>query len=129
MSARRELDEFIQRVERLRDMNTRVAKAAEKPIADAIRETATAGTTPTGEKWPELKEGGRALPNAAEAVSSKAKTAQVVITLKKPYGFHQRGDGLPRRQIVPAAGEPIPPAINEAIAQAAKDVFGKAMGG
>lgn len=128
MSGHRELAEFIAGVERLRDMNTRVAKEAAPKVEKIVRQTANSGTTPTGEEWPELKKGGRALEDAENAVSSTTKGPQIVIKIRNPYGFHQRGDGVPKRQIVPASGEPIPKAMNEAIADTAKGIFEKAVG-
>jgi len=157
VSGRASLDAFIAGVERLGLMNRDVAKAAEKPVADVARKAAAAGESPSGEPWAPKKDGGKALEGAAGAIESSVEGAKVVLTIGKPYVFHNHGAGgssttkeaerhrqrttarqastgtsskfhAPKRQILPAAGEGVPEPMKSAIADVAKDVFGKAVG-
>lgn len=157
MSGRTSIDAFIAGVESLRTMNEQVAKVAEPGVADVARESARAAQSPSGESWPDRKEGGKALAGAAAAIESSARGSQIKLTIGKPYVFHNHGAGgssttkeairsrkataarqassgtkskfhAPKRQILPAAGEPIPADMNEAIADAADRVFKKAVG-
>lgn len=157
MSGPAALDAFIAGVERLRDMNGLVAKEAEKGVADALRATARAGETPSGDDWPELADGGKALQGAAGAIESSTRGTAIELKIGKPYVFHNRGAGgssttkaaerhrksaetarakggakskfhAPQRQILPLHGQPIPAAMKEEIAAAAARVFGKAVG-
>lgn len=157
MSGYAALEAFIAGVEQLQELNERVARAAEKPVADVVRANIIAGRSPSGEAWPEREEGGRALRGAAEALESTSAGTKIVLRIGPPYVFHNWGAGgssttkkaeqtrksaarkaassgtkskfhAPRRQILPIAGEPIPEKMNEAIAETAKLVFEKAMG-
>ncbi len=157
MSGHRELAAFIAGVESLRTLNEDVAKAAEKPVADVVRASATKGTTPDGEAWAPLKDGGKALAGAAAAVVSSVKGTRITIAIGKPYVFHHWGAGgssmtkaavrdrgkakrarassgtsskfhAPQRQIIPDASDPIPATINAAIKAAAERIFRKAVG-
>lgn len=153
------LNDFIAGVERLGEMNRLVAEEAEKVVLAAARATAAAGQSPSGDAWAERKEGGKALKGAAEALSSSVDGNRVEIRLGPPWVFHNYGAGgssttrdavrarergaakrakgggpaskfhAPKRQILPIKGEPIPSAIGEAIAKAAKRVFARETGG
>ncbi len=151
-TAERELREFIARVESLVKLNSEVAKEAAAPVGEAVKETASAAKTPTGESWPDRKEGGKALKGVASAISAVAKTTRVVVMLAWPWVPHQWGAGgssttkeaersrartarkqkktgkkskfhAPRRQILPVTSEPIPDRILETVKKAAAAVF------
>lgn len=157
MSGMASLETFIAGVERVGRMNEDVAKAAEKPVADIARKSAAAGESPTGTKWAPKKDGGDALVQAGEAIQSGIAGTAIVLTIGPPYVFHNHGAGgssqtkdairarkataarqastgtkshfhSPKRQILPAAGEPVPEPMKEAIREVARDVFGKAVG-
>jgi hypothetical protein len=153
VSALSDLESFIAGVETLGKMNQDVAKAAVEPVLEAARATASAGTTPTGEPWAPTKEGGRALPNAAGAITGAAKGTRIDIKIPPPLVYHQFGAGgssqtkeakrararaaksgttskfhAPQRQIIPNQGEPIPEPMKAAIAETAERVFEKAVG-
>lgn len=157
MSGYAAFDSFIAGVDRLAKMNADVAKAAEKPIADVSRASAAAGESPSGEAWPDKKDGGKALPGAPGAIESSTTGSRVELKIGKPYVFHNHGAGgssdskeavrhrersaakraksgtaskfhAPRRQILPAPGEAIPAEMQSAIAKVAEDVFRKAVG-
>jgi hypothetical protein len=128
------LDAFIAKVEALRDLNERTAKAAEKDIADANRRTARAATTPDGTAWAPLADGGKALEGAAAAITSSTSGNRVELKIGKPWVFHQHGGNSgkfhsPKRKIIPAVGDPVPKAMRDAIAKAAAKVFERVMGG
>jgi hypothetical protein len=158
VSGARELENFIAGVEKLQAMNEDVARAAEKPVAEAARKSASAGQAPDGSAWAPKADGGQALTGAAEAIGSSTKGNQIKLTVGAPYAFHNHGAGgtsqtkearrersrarkrqadsgkkskfhAPKRQILPAPGEPIPKAMNDAIETTARKVFGRAMGG
>jgi len=132
MSGASDIEAFAARVEALGRMNAAVAVEAEQPVADVVRRTAARGTTPTGEKWPEKKEGGQALEGAAAAVQSSVKGNTIKITIGQPFVFHNYGGSsgkfhAPRRQILPDAGT-VPDGMREAIKKSAAKIFAKAMG-
>lgn len=158
MSGRRELEAFIDRVEQLGRMNERVAVAAEEPVLEVLQENVARAVAPDGEPWPDRKEGGKALRGAGDAIKSSASGNRLTYSLGPPYAFHNWGAGgssttkkaeserrrtarrqektgtsskfhAPKRQILPVAGEKLPETISEAIADAAKSVFDKTMGG
>lgn len=151
------LQAFIAGVESLRTMNEQVAKVAEPGVAAVARASAAAGEAPDGEAWPARKEGGKALPGAAAAITSSSKGSRIELKIGAPYVFHNHGAGghseskeavrhrkrsasehaksgtsskfhAPRRQILPDPGEPIPAEMNDAIQAAAARVFGRAVG-
>lgn len=157
MSGYDELAAFIRRVEGLRAINEEAAKEAAPDVLAALQETAAAGTAPTGEPWPAKADGGRALAGAAKAIKVTTKGTQVVATIGPPEGYHHWGAGgssqtkkaiqararsaraaaaagtrskfhAPRRKILPDPGDEIPPAVNDAMRDAAKRVFDRTMG-
>ena len=124
MSGSDAMARMVERVRALRTIEADTAEAARPAIEAAARATAAAGTTPTGEAWaPRKADGARALANATAGVSAVAVGAVVQVVLKPPYVFHQK-----TRQIIPGAGEEIPPAIATALQEAASASFKKAMG-
>lgn len=90
-------DAIVAAAEALTTLNKDAAKEAEGPVLRAMQATARAGTTPTGEPWPEKKSGGRALSGAADALTSEVKGTRVEIRLgaadKERYVFHNYGAG------------------------------------
>lgn len=158
MSGHDELEAFVRRVEALGKMNAEAAKEAAPDVLEALQKTARAGTSPSGEPWPPKADGGRALGGAAKAIEVTTKGPQVVAHIGPPEGFHNWGAGgssttkkavqararaarvaaksgtkskfhAPRRQILPGPGDPIPPAVNDAMRAAAARVFDRTMGG
>jgi hypothetical protein len=152
-----DFEAFIGRVESLGKLNANVAKAALEPVTEIARETAAAGTTPKGEKWaPHRADSEQPLPGADAAIQSSASGTKIELGIGAPWVFHQHGAGghsqtkealrarkraattraksgteskfhAPRRQIIPAPGDALPPKMAEAIKEAASDVFGKAV--
>lgn len=157
MSGYAELEAFIAGVEKLREMNERVAKEALPAVAEIARSSPAAGRTPDGEAWPDKQEGGRALTKSPDEIEVTTKGNRIVMKIGRPYVYHHHGAGgwstskkaeasrksaerkraksgttskfhAPRRQIIPV-GDAIPSAMNEAVAEVAKRVFDDAMGG
>lgn len=151
------LDAFIEGVESLRSLNEDVAKAAEKPVAGVLRESAAAGAAPDGSAWPDKKEGGKALQGAASAIQSRTQGSTIVLSIGAPYAYHNHGAGghsqtskakasrrataarqaesgtkskfhAPRRQILPE-GDEMPAKIRDEVEAAARKVFAKATEG
>lgn len=84
MSGDAELEAFAARLRSLKGLD--VAAAAEAaPLVDAlVKGAAAAGTDLDGTPWPPKKDGSRALPNAAGAISAVANGAFVVLRLIGP---------------------------------------------
>jgi hypothetical protein len=121
---------FIDRVRGLRTLGADAAKLAAPYVLEAARETAAAGTTPSGEAWAPKKSGGRALVNAADALSVENVGSVVVLKLTGPEVVHNYGNKrVPQRRILPAGGAGIPPNIAKALERAAKEAFDRTMGG
>lgn len=122
---------FIARMRKLGTLGADAAKLAAPLVERAVKATAAAGTAPDGMPWKPKKDGSRALPNAAAALTVKALGPVVVVTLKGIEVVHNFAkDGrLPRRQILPDGGAGIPKNVAAALEQGAKQAFDNAMGG
>ncbi len=112
------LDGLISKLRRSREFIARAAPAAAEAMAAELRATAAAGTSPDGTPWAPRKDGGRALANAAAAITVRAVGTVLLARAQHPYGIHNAGAGktLPRRQVLPRGG--IPPRVAEAIKRA-----------
>lgn len=122
--ARRNLDAWIAELERLgSDVVKATAAEAVPDVLAAAQATANAGTTPEGNPWEPKKKGGRALPNAAKAITVHATGSVITITLAPPYTFHQYGVGesTPQRQIIPSGV--LPAGIARALQRAVERAF------
>ena len=157
-SGGKDMREFANRIGELTALNDEIAKEAERGVAGAVRETARAGTDPYGDPWPELKEGGKALRGAADAIESSVQGRAITLKVGAPYVYHQHGAGgssttkaaerarkraerkraksgkkskfhAPQRMIIPTYKKDIPEGIRTALKAAAERVFTKIMGG
>ncbi len=122
------LDRQIARLRALRDANRRAAAIAAPLLLAENKRTAAAGTSAEGTPWPPKKGGGRALPEAAGAISVELRGTVVNLVLRGPYVLHHYGTGhAPRRPILPSRGVDIPPAMRaicrRAAAQAIREVL------
>ena len=106
-----------------------VARAAVPFVDAAVKATAAAGTTPDGKPWAPTKGGGRALENAASALSTSSSGSVVTVTLSGPEVFHNAGGRVPKRQILPDGGAGVPKNVAEALTKAAAQGFTRATGG
>lgn len=83
------------------------APVAAKQVEAAIKATAAAGTSPDGEPWAPRKAGGRAMANAAGAVSVSVNGTVLLIKLTGSEVFHHFGvRGAPPRQVIPQGSMP-----------------------
>lgn len=122
------LSAFIGRVRSMGTFATEVAKAAAPLVQDAVRATAKAGADSEGKPWAPKQKGGRALVNAAAALSAKAAGTMIVVTLTGIEVFHNRGTkSLPERRILPDGGAGIPKGIAAAVDRAARITFARIM--
>jgi|GEM_PF-1733002 len=150
--------DFAKRIGELTALNDGIAKEAEKDVADAVRDTARAGTDPYGDAWPALQAGGQALKGAADAIQSSVLGRTITLSVEPPYVYHQFGAGgtsqtkaaerarkraahkrektgkrskfhAPQRMIIPTYTRDIPDGIRKALKTAAERVFGRVMGG
>jgi len=129
MSGFAELDEMTDAVRRLGTLPDDVARRSVTYVDAAVKATAAAGTDPNGKPWAPRKDGGRALVNAAAAISTKALGPVVQVTLTGPEVIHHFGDSrVPRRQIIPDGAAGIPKGVGDALDRAAADAFAAAMG-
>jgi hypothetical protein len=129
MSAHDALAAFIAKMDALQEANARVAEAAAPAVLAAARVTATAGTTPEGEKWAPLRSGGKPLDGAAAAIKVESKGTVVTLRISTPFAFHQHGGSSgkfhsPKRKIIPDQKDPIPAKIKEAIVKVTTSIVG-----
>lgn len=126
------LDEMIEACKRLAGPRASedIAAAAAPLIDQAIKATARAGQTPSGEPWlPRKKDGAQALQHVAEQIETKAYGPFVRVTLTGPAVYSHVGAGIPRRQVLPDGGTEIPASVEAAALKAAAAVFERATGG
>lgn len=111
-----DLDAFAKRLRGLKDLTSAAAREAAPLVEAAIKSTAAAGTDIDGRPWPPKKDGTRALPNVAAAISAAAVGTLVVARLVGPYVWHQyaKPDDR-RRQILPDSGAGVPLRIAAAL--------------
>lgn len=111
------LDDWIRKLRANREWLISVMPEVARAVEAHLRSTAAAGTTPDGEAWaPKKHEGGRALPDAASAITLKPQGTVLLIKLGYPYGFHngaKEGGAMPRRQVIPR--DRTPASVNEVI--------------
>lgn len=99
-------------------------------VEQALKQSASAGTTPEGAAWASKKGGGRAMPNAAKAIAVKAFPGVVRVVLTGVEVFHHFGKGVSevRRRIIPDTGT-IPQLIADALKRASDEAFDRIFGG
>lgn len=122
------LGSLADRFRRLRGLSEEVAKEAVADVQAAARSSAAAGTTPAGAPWRPTQLRGRPLQNAPAAISARAVGAIVQIVLAGHHVYHSLGIGEPKRTVIPDQGDPVPPAVRDAIARAAERVLARVVG-
>jgi hypothetical protein len=129
-----EMDRMIASVRELGRAPSEVATIAAPLVSAEAKKTAAAGTTPAGEAWAPKKDGGRALENAAAAVSAVVVGDSVVqiridgtsTGSQKVQSLQHNGTGrIPARALIPKAGDDIPPGVSRALKTAATQFFKK----
>lgn len=128
MSGDAELAAFVRRLRDLKSLASVAAQEAAPLVERTLRETASAGTDPDGKLWPPKRDGARALPNAANAITAVAKGAAVVVLLTGAYVYHHFSKGKDRRRIIPDGGSGVPSRVAGALRAAATRAFERVMG-
>jgi len=122
------LSDFIRRLRSMKDLAAQAAREAAPLVEAAVRRQAADGQAPDGGAWAPTKDGRRAIPNAARAITAVAKGSAVQIVLAGVYVFHHYGKGLPERRIIPGQGA-IPAPVVAALREGARRVFRRVAGG
>jgi hypothetical protein len=118
---------FAQKLRGLRNMTEGAAQAGAPLVADVVQRTASAGVAPEGQAWPAKRDGGRALPRAASAITAAARGAAIVVTLTGAYVYHHYAKGKDRRRVLPDSGAGVPAAIAAAVREALRRTFERTM--
>lgn len=113
-----DLASLAARLRALPSIGPQIAKAAAADVLAEAQATAAAGTTPTGEAWAPRKDGARALPKAATALSVRVDGDVIVLVLDGVYVYQQK-----KRPILPTFGLGVPPKIAAAIRDASRAVL------
>lgn len=100
------LDRMIASLRSMATLAKDAAPIAARHVEGQLRSTAGGGQDPDGKPWPKTQDGGRALKNAAGAISARAIGTVILILLKGHHIFHHFGVGIPRRQIIPQGSVP-----------------------
>lgn len=119
------LAEIAATLRSLKTLPDDAAREAAPLVEAAVKATAAAGTSPTGQTWGPKNDGGRALPNAAGAITAKANGPAVILTLVGGYVYHALFKKRPQRDVLPVRGEPLPPSIRAALLEGATRAFRK----
>jgi len=124
------LEEMIASLRSLDELPTRTAELAAPALERALKATAAAGTSPDGQAWAAKKTGGRAMTNAAKAISVKALGPVVRVTLDGPEVFHHFGKGSSevRRPVIPDGGAGIPDVVGKVLEEASARAFDELTG-
>ena len=124
------MHDMIESLARLATLPEDAARLAAPIIEGVAKASASAGITPDGTAWAPKKEGGRALVNAAAAITVKAFGTVVQVKLEginvlQNYGTHR----IPAREIIPSRRNEMPDSYASAIQESATIAFKAAMGG
>lgn len=118
---------YAQRLRNLKTLAPAAAKEAAPLVGEIVRAEAAAGVDPNGQAWHPKKDGTRALPNAASAITAVAIGVAVIVRLTGAYVFHHYAKGAYRRRILPDSGAGVPPRIADALRTATAEAFRRAM--
>lgn len=128
MSGSADIRRMIRKIKRIPGMAEREAPACAEAVDGVIRADLAAGRSPDGQAWaPTRKEGRRALPNASDAITTRAVGTTIISAAPFPYSQHQRGNKrMVARPVMPQGMTPkIAAAINATLSRAfQKDMSG-----
>lgn len=128
MSAIDQLRAFGDAIGDLEGVAERAAQEAAPLVEKALRKNLAAGKDPYGNTWPQKKDGGRPLANAADHLHARAIDSYIEVSVEGPDAWHNEGaGGRPVRQVVPDVE--IPDAVSDAIEQGAARAFDAIMKG
>jgi len=116
------IDDMIGRLRGFPDaIRAEAPKLAER-VQEELAKDIAAGLAPTGEAWPLKKGGGKALANAAAALTGRAIGTVLVFTLRGAEVWHNFGTRhVPKRQILPSSG--LPRSMASAIRAGVVEIF------
>lgn len=118
-----DIREMAARARAVAKMPAEVAPIVARELKGWVAENIAAGRGPGGETWPAKKDGGRALQNAAKALSTRVAGTVAMLILAAPELFHHFGaQGKPVRRIMPGN---IPARLGDAIRAGAVEVWDK----
>lgn len=126
------LDDLVANLRRIDAAGVAIAEEARPAILEEARRTAAAGTAPDGTPWAPTKDGRKALPNAASAISavvSGSTVAVITLVLRGAYVFHSAMKGKGRRPILPSLKDGLPDKYEAILRAAAKKVFSRVLQG
>lgn len=116
ISGLEQLDPLLAYFEELQSIAQAAAPQAAKDIGSLARAQWNAGKAPDGSSWEKAKDGHTPLRGAAQSIDIFPRGKDVVFDIPEPYTFHQTGtEKLPKRQLVPSKGEPLPKTWEKAI--------------
>ena len=118
---------YARRLRGLRELSAEAAKEAAPRLEKLVQGTAAAGTDVDGKPWPTKRDGSRALPNAAGAISAVANGMAVIVKLVGAYVFHNSAKGADRRRILPESGAGIQKSVAHECREATKRAFERLM--
>jgi hypothetical protein len=123
------LEAMIDKLRGLRELTKEAAKECAPLVEAAANASADAGTTPNGQAWKPTKKGDRPLQNASKAVSARTLGTVVQIRIDGVEALHHSGTKkLPRRQIIPTAGDSLPDNIKAALVEGCTVAFKRKTG-
>lgn len=128
MSGLDEVRAFGRAVGNLDALTERAAVESAPLVEEAVRSTAAAGKDPYGNTWPQKKDGGRPMVNAAHHVHARAVASYVEISVDGGEAWHNEGaGGRPVRQVIPDVE--IPASVIDALETGAARAFDAIMKG
>lgn len=121
MSGTDQLTALAARLRAIPTLGPEIAKAVAPDLLALNKADAAAGTTPGGAPWALTQKGTRALPHAADGLSTRVIGDVVYLVISGFNVFHNK-----TRRILPYRGVDLPPAYRAAVVSAAKRVVGGA---
>jgi hypothetical protein len=123
MSGDEDLAAFAARLRSMKGLAEAAAVEAAPLVEAEVKKTAAAGTDVDGKAWPAKKDGGRALPEAADAVTAGANGSFVILKLAGPYVYHQRAKPDDHRRPILPTSSALPPTLRAALVEGCRRAF------
>lgn len=122
------MDEWIATLEGLGDLVEDAAPDVARAVEAELRDQVGRGVDPQGKPWPKTKAGKRALPDAMDDVTVRARGRRIEIKVTGAHARHHLGAvrGGVRRQIIPEGKLPRPMA--DAIGRVLEERFAEKVG-